>query len=91
MTHAFWLLAHPNISCSFFSAEASNQLLRRFDLSRFVVDAADLNNIEIARSELHNLLRKADVKDNPLAGIPLLASSPSRAAPVRASNLKTTI
>ena len=40
--------------------------------SRFVVDAADHNNIEIARSELHNLLRKADAKDNPLAGIPLL-------------------
>lgn len=38
----------------------------------FVVDAADQNNIEIARSELHNLLRKADSKDNPLAGIPLL-------------------
>ena len=38
----------------------------------FVVDAADLNSMETARSELHNLLRKADSKDNPLAGIPLL-------------------
>lgn len=39
---------------------------------RFVVDAADHANIEIARSELHNLLRKPDAKENPLAGIPLL-------------------
>lgn len=38
----------------------------------FVVDAADHANIEIARSELHNLLRKPDAKENPLAGIPLL-------------------
>jgi hypothetical protein len=39
---------------------------------RFVVDAADQNNLEIARSELHNLLKKQDGKENPLAGIPLL-------------------
>ena len=38
----------------------------------FVVDAADQNNLEIARSELHNLLKKQDGKENPLAGIPLL-------------------
>jgi hypothetical protein len=37
-----------------------------------VVDAADQNNLEIARSELHNLLKKQDGKENPLAGIPLL-------------------
>lgn len=41
-------------------------------LRSFVVDAADHANIEIARSELHNLLRKPDAKENPLAGIPLL-------------------
>ena len=39
---------------------------------RFVVDAADQNNLEVARSELHNLLKKQDGKENPLAGIPLL-------------------
>jgi len=37
-----------------------------------VVDAADHNNLESARSELHNLLKKQEGKENPLAGIPLL-------------------
>jgi ADP-ribosylation factor-like protein 8 len=37
-----------------------------------VVDAADLNTIETARNELHNLLKPQDGKENPLAGIPLL-------------------
>lgn len=45
---------------------------RRLTCRRFVVDAADHANIEIARSELHSLLRKPDAKENPLAGIPLL-------------------
>ena len=39
---------------------------------RFVVDAADHNTLEVARGELHNLLKKQDGKENPLAGIPLL-------------------
>jgi ADP-ribosylation factor-like protein 8 len=37
-----------------------------------VVDAADHNTLEVARGELHNLLKKQDGKENPLAGIPLL-------------------
>ena len=39
---------------------------------RFVVDAADQNTLEVARGELHNLLKKQDGKEDPLAGIPLL-------------------
>lgn len=38
----------------------------------FVVDAADHNTLEVARNELHNLLKPQDGKENPLAGIPLL-------------------
>ena len=36
------------------------------------MDAADQNTLEVARGELHNLLKKQDGKENPLAGIPLL-------------------
>jgi len=38
----------------------------------FVVDAADHGTIDLARNELHNLLKPQEGKDNPLAGIPLL-------------------
>lgn len=38
----------------------------------FVVDAADHGTIDLARNELHNLLKPQEGKDNALAGIPLL-------------------
>jgi len=40
--------------------------------NRFVVDAADHSTLELARNELHNLLKPQVGQDNPLAGIPLL-------------------
>ena len=39
---------------------------------RFVVDAADHNTLDMARNELHSLLKPQEGKENPLAGIPLL-------------------
>ena len=41
-------------------------------LPSFVVDAADHGTIDLARNELHNLLKPQEGKDNALAGIPLL-------------------
>ena len=37
-----------------------------------MVDAADHSTLDVARNELHNLLKPQDGKENPLAGIPLL-------------------
>ncbi len=68
--------AHP---CAGFQPVTHALTGPRIHTRRFVVDAADQNNLEIARSELHNLLKKQDGKENPLAGIPLLvrASTPA--------------
>ena len=61
----------------------------RLRCRRFVVDAADQNTLEVARGELHNLLKKQDGKENPLAGIPLLVRR-ARACSCRETRLRLT-